>query len=406
MGWLRREGRAAIGGLPPIFWWLWTGVLVNAVAAFAVPFLAFYLTRRGFSPATAGVLVGLVGVGGVVAAPVAGVLADTVGRRFTLLLSLVLTAATTASLAFVSTPGPAAALVLALGFFAQLFRPAAQAIVADVVPPADRARAFGLNYWAVNLGLAVSAMVGGAIAELSFAALFLADAATTLVFAALVFLRVPETRPREAAAERSTPLGGLARIATDGVFLTFLVLHIAYASVLLQFFAAVPIDLAAHGVSPAEFGRLLALNGIVIALLQPFATRITARFDHARVLAVACALTGGGYALFAVFHTPLQYAVAIVIITVGEIAYTPNATALVADLAPVARRGLYQGAYSMGWGAASALGPVIGSLALDRAGSVPTWIGCGVAGFGAAAGQLAAARARRRRVAGTALEGR
>lgn len=398
MRWLRREVRAAAGGLPATFWWLWLGTLVSSLASFVVPFLALYLVGRGFSPAAAGLLVGVVGAGTVVAGPLGGFLADRVGRRATLLLSLVSTAATTAALAFAPGAASAAALAALLGLSANLYRPAAMALVADVVPSPDRPRAFGLNYWAVNLGYAVSLLLGGAIAERSFTGLFLADAATTLLFAAVVLRKVPETRPAESAGDREPVLGGLAAVGRDGVFVVFLGLHVLYASTLLQFFAAAPIDMQAHGVGPAGFGRVMAVNGIVIALLQPVAPRLTARLDPARVLAAAAVLTGAGYGLFAVFHTPLLYAVAVVVLTLGEIAYTPTATALVADLSPVARRGRYQGAYSMGWGIAFALGPALGSVVLDRLGGTVLWIGCAALGLATAAGQLAAAPARRRRL--------
>jgi MFS family permease len=390
MGWLRREVRAVAGGLPATFWWLWVGTLVNSLASFVVPFLALYLVRRGFSPATAGVLVGLVGAGTIVAGPLGGALADRVGRRATVLLSLLFTAATTAALAFAPGAFSAAALAALLGLVANLYRPAAMALVADVVPSPDRPRAFGLNYWAVNLGFAVSLVLGGAIAERSFTGLFLADAATTLLFAVVVLRKVPETRPPEAAAEREPILGELGTVGR----------HVLYASTLLQFFAAAPIDMQAHGVGPAAFGRVMAVNGLVIALLQPLAPRITTRFDPGKVLAAAALLTGAGYGLFAVFHTPLLYAVAVAVLTLGEIAYTPTATALVADLSPVARRGRYQGAYSLGWGLALMLGPAGGSVALDRLGGTALWLGCAALGLATAMGQLAAAPARRRRLEG------
>jgi MFS family permease len=406
VSWLRREVRAAAGGLPTTFWWLWAGMLVNALASFVLPFLALYLTRRGFSAATAGIVVGLAGAGTIVSGPVGGVLADHVGRRATLLASLVLTAATTAGLAFVENAWAAAALVAVLGLVSSLFRPAAQAVVADVVAPADRARAFGLNYWAVNLGFAVSLVLGGMIADRSFGGLFLADAATTLLFAAIVFRRVPETRPPEAAAAAREPaLAGLAVVASDGVLVAFLLLHVLFAGVLLQFFAAAPIDMAAHGLSAAEFGRVMAVNGVVIAVLQPFAARITARLDPAHVLAGAAVLTGAGYGLFAFVRTPLHYAAAVAVITLGEVAWTPNATATVANLAPVAHRGRYQGAYSMAWGFGLSLGPALGSIVLDRLGGTALWAGCAALGALTAAGQLATARARRRRLAAVAALG-
>jgi MFS family permease len=402
VSWLRRELRAAAGGLPATFWWLWAGLLVNSLASFVLPFLALYLTRRGFPASTAGVVVGLAGAGTIVSGPVGGALSDRVGRRVTLLASLVLTAATTAALAFVDGPWAAAVLVALLGLVSSLFRPAAQAVVADVVPPADRARAFGLNYWAVNLGFAVSLVLGGAIADRTFGGLFLADAATTLLFAAIVLRRVPETRPPEAAAAaaREPALAGLAVVASDGVLVSFLLLHVVYAGVLLQFFAAAPIDMQAHGLSAAEFGRVMAVNGVVIAVLQPFSARLTARLDPAHVLAAAALLTGAGYGLFAVFHTPLLYAAAVAVITLGEVAWTPNATAIVANLAPVAHRGRYQGAYSLSWGLGLSLGPALGSIVLDRLGGTALWTGCAALGALTAVGQLATAGARRRRLAG------
>jgi MFS family permease len=401
VSWLRRELRTAAGGLPVTFWWLWTGMLVNALASFVAPFLALYLTARGFSPAVAGSAVGLIGAGTIVSGPLGGVLADHVGRRATLLLSLVLTGATTIGIAFARSPWIVVAAIAALGFVSNMYRPAAQALIADVVLPADRPRAFGLVYWAVNLGFAFALVLGGAIAERSFTALFLADAATTLLFAAVVFRRIPETRPAEAAAAaaREPVLGGLAVAARDGPFVVFLLLHVVYGGLLLQFFAAAPIDMAAKGLGPAQFGRVMAVNGIVIAVLQPFAARVVGGVDRARVLAVAAVLTGAGYGLFAIVHTPWLYAAAVAILTLGEIAYSPTAATLVADLSPVAQRGRYQGAFGMAWGLAMTLGPALGSIALDAFGATAVWAGCAGVGVATAAGQLAAGRSRRERAA-------
>jgi hypothetical protein len=49
--------RAAAGGLPATFWWLFAGMLLNALATFVLPFLALFLTSRGLSISTAGLAV-------------------------------------------------------------------------------------------------------------------------------------------------------------------------------------------------------------------------------------------------------------------------------------------------------------------------------------------------------------
>ncbi|MFL5361678.1 MAG: MFS transporter, partial [Myxococcales bacterium] len=153
------------GDLPPTFWWLFAGMLANALATFVFPFLALFLVSRGFSVARAGLVVSVYGGGSVLAGPVAGALADRLGRRPTLLGALLAGAGMTAVLAVAETPAAIAATALALGLVTFAFRPAAQAIVADVVTPGRRADAFGLLYWANNLGMAIALVVGGALAS-------------------------------------------------------------------------------------------------------------------------------------------------------------------------------------------------------------------------------------------------
>ena len=59
-------------------------------------------------------------------------------------------------MAFGTAPAAVLALSVLLGLSSNAARPAFAAMVADVVPPADRVRAFALNYWAINLGFAIA----------------------------------------------------------------------------------------------------------------------------------------------------------------------------------------------------------------------------------------------------------
>jgi MFS family permease len=415
MSLLRRELHAIGGGFPATFWWLWAGTLVNALGQFVFPFLALYLVGRGFSVAEAGGIVAGMGLGSIFAAPIGGTLADRVGRRATLVGSLVLGAAMTAFLAVVREPLAIRLGVFFLGVFSQMYRPAVQAAVADLVAPEHRARAYGLVYWAVNLGFGVALVIGGTLAATSFTGLFLADAAAMLTFGFIVWRKVPETRPARAiaAAARAPARGGgaarvqaflddVAPLLRDRVLLAFLGLHFLFATVLFQFNVSLPVDMGRNGIGPKGYGLLMALNGITIAILQPFAARLLAPFERGRVMATAALLVGVGYGLFALAETPPLYALAIVTWTLGEICHTPMATATVADLAPAALRGRYQGAYGMSWGLAMFVGTQLGADVLDRFGPTALWGGCLAVGVAAAAGQLAAGPARRRRLAGTA----
>src|SRR5512133_118878 len=210
---LRDRLRAALGGLPATYWTLWAGMLVNRLASFSIIFLGIYLVReRGFAADVAGRVVALYGLGVVLAGPVGGALADRIGRRRTMLLGLTTGAASVLALAFTRAPALLAALAFLAAFTGELYRPAMNAAVADLVPAADRTRAYGLVYWAVNLGWSFGLLVAGLVAERSLVALFVADAATTLLFALAILLRVPETRPPSSAAGGGAG-GGLVEVA-------------------------------------------------------------------------------------------------------------------------------------------------------------------------------------------------
>jgi MFS family permease len=377
--------------LPPAYWMLWTGTLINKLGGFVVTFLALYLTQaRGLSDAQAGALVSLYGVGVVAASPVAGVLADRVGRRATMLASLVGGAIGVVALALVRDVSGLTALTAATGFMGEMYRPAASAMVADLVPPEQRERAYGLMYWAVNLGFAVAPVLGGLLAGRSFVALFIADAATTLLCAGIIFLRVPETHTRGAAGFDL----GLAPFR-DRRFVAFLLLGLALALVFNQSVVALPLDMAAHHISTAVFGRVIAVNGLLIIVAQPSLTRWLSRFPRARVLAAASLATGLGMAINALAGGALVYTLAVVVWTLGEIAWSPLAPAIIADLAPSDQRGRYLGAYGMIWGLAWAAGPRLGTEVLGRFGPRALWAGCLVLAALAAAGQLRLGHSRR-----------
>jgi len=283
-----------MGGLPGVFWTIWWGLIINRLASFVVPFLSIYLVReRGFLPAEAGRVLALYGVGMTIAGPVGGLLADRIGRLATMLAALVLGAGAVGALAFARDPGLLASLAFLSAAAGELYRPAMSAAVADVVPPIDRQRAYGLVYWAANFAIAVGLFLGGLVAERSMTALFLADAASSIGAATLIWLRVPETRPRALVHEPA--IRGLAKVLSDGAYLSFLLLHLAALVVFTQWQLALPIDIAAHGRGPAAYAFLMALNCAGVVVLQPVLSPRLQRLDAAGLLAVSALLFGAGF---------------------------------------------------------------------------------------------------------------
>lgn len=400
---LRARLHAATGGLSPVFWVLWWGVLVNRAASFVVGFLALFLVReRGYGESAAGQVLALYGLGGMVASLAGGALADRVGRRVTMVASLALNAAAVGGLAAVRAPWLIAAVTLIAGAAGQMYPPALNAAVADVVPFAERPRAFGLVYWAANVGFGFGYALAGVVGTHSLPALFALDAATTCAFALLVALKVPETRP--AGLEHDPVLAGLRRVLADGPFLGFLGLHLVALLVFTQWEVVFPLDVAAHGVGPGGYAFLLWLNCAGAVLLQPLLGPWLRGKDSARILACSALLFGLGYGLNTLEGGLPLYAVGVALWTLGEVLGFPAASTLTADLAPPALRGRYQGVFVTTWGAAFALSPLLSSALAAWAGARTVWLACLAAGALAALGHLAAAGPRRRLLATRAGE--
>jgi MFS family permease len=78
----------SVRGLPRPVWLLYAGSFVNRFGSFVATFLVLYLVESGFSPAEAGIAVGVYGLGSLLSALVGGWLADRLGRRNTIALSM------------------------------------------------------------------------------------------------------------------------------------------------------------------------------------------------------------------------------------------------------------------------------------------------------------------------------
>ncbi len=390
----------SIGGLPRTYWYLWAGALLNRIGGFVAPFFAIYLTESLRLPvAEAGKIIGLYGLGGFTAGPLGGFLADRNGRKPTLLLSLIGGPLALVLLGLARRPATIAPAALLYGLLGELYRPVNQALIADVVPAGDRQRAYGILYWAVNLGFGLAAVIAGFMARRNFTLLFFGDAATTLAFAAIVYWRIPETRPQitdRPSLSRPTEL--LAPLG-DPTFAAFVLLTFLTSLVFQQCMVTLPVDMRAHGIPTETYGFLMAINGVLIVALQPSAIALLPRRRRSRVMAASALLVALGFGANALAHRASLYASAIAIWTLGEIGQAPVGPSIVADLAPAARRGSYQGLYLMAWGASSVCAPVLGSLVLGRWGSSALWCGCGVLVCLCALGQLTLGGPRGRRLA-------
>src|SRR3954452_9686568 len=214
---MRSKGRTR-APLPAGFGVIWTTVALDLIGfGILFPVLARYARDAGASPATAGLLVASFSIAQLVFSPLTGRLSDRVGRKPVIIMSLAGTAIESL------LTGLAGSLWLL--FLGRIIDGAsgasvsvAQAAVADVAPPEQRARLRGLLGAAFGAGFALGPAIGGVAALVSHRLPFFIAAAIAGVNAIAAVKRLPETRRREltnVVAERANESPSVQRTRQD-----------------------------------------------------------------------------------------------------------------------------------------------------------------------------------------------
>ena len=383
---------ALVEGLPPTYWLIWTGTLINRLGGFVIPFLTLYLTtQRAIPVSQAALMVSLFGAGSFLAQLSGGELTDRLGRRPVMLMSFFITPI------FMITLGLARGLVLIsictfiVGFFTDLYRPAVGAAIADLVPPESRTRAYGYNYWAINLGAAVAPVIAGLIAGYNYLILFVADGLTTAIFGFIVLFGIRETRPPEVVNHSSTASfrDRLSQLKRAPILLMFSFLTLFLGMIYTQGYVGLPLDMQSHGLGPGQYGTAIALNGFLVILMTIPISNLATKWPRFETVAVSAVLLGLGFGATALANSLPLFALSVAIWTLGEIASTSVAPTIIADLSPMELRGLYQGIFGAAWGLAYFLGPLAGGWIYENLGSDVLWVGCLIIGIVLAFGYYA-----------------
>jgi MFS family permease len=363
----------SLRALPPPVWLLYAGSFVNRFGSFVATFLVLYLVESGFSPAEAGIAVSAYGAGSLVSALVGGWLADRLGRRNTIAVSMFSAAAVALALSQVHGLPAIVLLTILFGTCTELYRPASAALLTDLVPPDRRLPAFAGYRLAINAGFAFGPAVAGLLAQRSFLWLFVGEAVTSAVLGVVALAGLPKGVRSHRAEEHQGE--ALRAIRNDRRFLLFLVASVLAAFVYFQSGSSFPLHIRAAGLSRAVFGGLISLNGLLIVLLELPLVGITRRYPAPRVIALGVLLTGVGFGLTAVAISVPVLALTVVVWTFGEMVAAPVMNTYVADLAPAHLRGRYQGAYVLTFSLALVLAPAIGTTLFAWS---PTglWLAC------------------------------
>jgi MFS family permease len=373
------RARTTFETFPRPFWTLVLGTFIDRLGGHMLfPFFALYLTSRfGVGMTEVAILFGTWSVVSVVGATVGGALADRFGRRGMVIFGLAASGAS--SLLLAASDSLAAFFVVAIlvGVIAEAGWPAQEAMVADLLPEDRRADGYGILRVAFNLSVVIAPVLGGLLAARSYTLLFIADAVTSGVTALLVFFFIPETKPAAVpGAPKETMLQtfrGYAVPLRDRLFVLTLAGSALMAVVYIQLNGTLGVYLRdVHGVPPQGYGYLLSLNALMVVVMQFWITRRISHRPEFLMLALGAALTGLGFGLYGFATAAGGFALAMIILTLGEMVWVPVGQALVARLAPEDMRGRYMAVFGFGWTVAGVTGPLMAGVLID--GGYPNWL--------------------------------
>lgn len=352
------------------FWILISGALINSFGfSTAFPFISLYLfLYRGIPMTDVGLLLLISALFGMIFQVAGGELSDRIGRKIMLASGLVVTIVSFGLLTLAVLGGAGYYEFLVLMCLLEcgigLYRSMPGIMIADSVPEGDRNGAFSILRIGWNLGFALGPLLGGVLATYSYATLFGLATVTSSLYLLIVLFLLRDTQPESVPEAQHAGYGEIWR---DRTFLLFCVISFLAAIVYAQIFATYSTYSGSYGhVNESEIGVLYSLNGIMIVALQYSAARYLERFRLTTSLIAGTLLYAIGYGAVGLSTGFWPLAACMILITLGEIVYSPSAMNIVSRMAKPETRGRYMSFSDMMFGAGFAFGPAIGGFLMDR----------------------------------------
>jgi MFS family permease len=397
--------RAFLPTLPRQAWIILGGDLLSAIGSgLTLPFLVVYLHRvRGLDLELAGAAASTIAFMALLGNPIAGLLVDRFGSRRTLIFGLLVTAAGTAAIAFVTAPWHAFAATAATGFGRAVIWPAQDSLLAVTVGIAQRSSVFAIRHATLNTGFGMGGLIAASVVDfdsaLSFQVLYLLDAGSFLLFVPVLLTLRGIGTPAAPEPGTNAHAPRYRTVLRDPVFRRVLVLTlflclVGYGS----FNAAFPAFAAEFGgISAAALGVAFAVNTIAVSLLQlPVLRLAQGRRRTAGIVLVFSLWAATWMVTLLAGELDGKAAVtlfvgAAAIFALGETLMSPAVPPLVNDLAPDRLRGRYNALYTLAWTTGFIIAPLVAGVALGAGQATALFLGliatCGV-------GALAAVRLR------------
>ena len=365
--------KTSFTGLSKETWLLSVIMLINRSGTMVLPFMTLYLTSKsiGRTLSEAGIVMALFGLGSIVGAYFGGKFSDKIGFHKIQLFSLFFGGILFIVLGQVKSYPLICLATFLLSVVNEAFRPANSSAIAFYSNPENRTRSYSLNRLAINLGWAAGASMGGLVAAYNYELLFWIDGFTNIMAAILLFslLKPVINIQKNEHAPADVPVTMSAY--KDKTYLWFIVLITLYALCFFQLFSTIP-KYFRDGLFLNEkfIGLLMAINGIIIVAIEMVLVyQLEKKNRNMFYVILGTVLCSFAYfSLLIPGNGKCVTLLMILFITLGEIMSMPFMNTFWISRSNEKNRGQYAALYTMSWGFAQTIGPVICASIADNLG--------------------------------------
>ena len=347
------------------------------------PFLTIYASSKLSMPMAA--VMGLMSfnsIAGLVSSILAGALADRFGRKVIMAVGLIGASAVYAGYIFATQYWHFVILLIFAGLFSPLYRVGTDVTVADVVSAENRAHAYSVIRMGRNIGVALGPILGGLVLGRSYNIGFITASVALLVYGIIVIAFLKETLLSRNAHEGLRQQLLIYKEALQNLRFSWLIV----SHTIMEFSATlIWVMLAVHmktnfGYGEDTYSWIPTTNALMVIFLQVAITRFTQRWRDTQVMPWGAAFYSVSMLIIAFSKGFWGFWLGMVALTLGELVVAPTASAYVANLAPIEKRGRYLGMFSLTWPLAMSVGPLAGGYLMDNVSQSAPWLAASVVG--------------------------
>jgi len=353
-------------------------VLATAGGSMIWPFMLIYASGKlGMPLSTVAVLISINAGTGLLSSFIAGTLADKIGRKVVMNISLTMTGLAYFLLMRAETYPQFVGLMIMIGLSNPLYQVGADAMLADMIPSEKRTDAYAINRIANNAAFALGPAVGGFLATRSYDLAFYGAGTGFIAYSLLLFFLARETLNKSVNVNTQTlQTKGYGRVFRDKNYMVSVALISMGLIAPTMLWILMPVYAKTnYGLPEALYGWIPTTNALMCVFVQYSITSITRRHSTLPVLGTGMLIYALGVGSVALMSGFWGFWLSMVILTFGELTLVPTASKYVADLAPADLRGRYMSIYWLGWGLARTLSPIIGGFLNDNIAPRAIWIG-------------------------------